>query len=337
MEFIQLPVAESEGCILTHTTGEGAALVKKGTLLARRHLDLLMAQGHTLLAVARLAPDDVLENEAAHVLAKTLQGPHVSLQAPFTGRVNLLAEASGVLQIDEPVICRFNTCDESITVATLAHYLPVSAGEMVATIKIIPFAIPASLLAQVQSAASPAISVKPFRSMRVMVVSTLLPHLKSATIAKTLRALQQRISISHSVIADDVRIDHDSSALAHTLSVLDRNRYDLLIIFGASAVTDRRDVVPAAIARAGGVVHHVGMPVDPGNLLVLGSLHDRPVIGAPGCARSPRENGFDWVLNRMMADIPVTSADIMHMGVGGLLKEIGTRPQPRGGNQPHDA
>jgi molybdenum cofactor cytidylyltransferase len=71
------------------------------------------------------------------------------------------------------------------------------------------------------------------------------------------------------------------------------------------------------------------MPVDPGNLMLVASVRGRPVLGAPGCARSPRENGFDWVLERLLCGLPVTGRDITGMGVGGLLMEIVTRPQPR--------
>src|SRR5690606_3963720 len=87
--------------------------------------------------------------------------------------------------------------------------------------------------------------------------------------------------------------------------------------------------VPAGIRAAGGRVLHLGMPVDPGNLLLLGELDGRPVIGAPGCARSPRENGFDWVLARLLAGLRVGPEDISGLGVGGLLMEIASRPQPR--------
>jgi molybdenum cofactor cytidylyltransferase len=79
----------------------------------------------------------------------------------------------------------------------------------------------------------------------------------------------------------------------------------------------------------GGKVEHFGMPVDPGNLLMIGDADGRPVLGAPGCARSPKENGFDWVLMRLLAGLPVPRQDITGLGVGGLLMEIVTRPQPR--------
>jgi molybdenum cofactor cytidylyltransferase len=64
-------------------------------------------------------------------------------------------------------------------------------------------------------------------------------------------------------------------------------------------------------------------------LLLIGDLKGRPVLGAPGCARSPAENGFDWVLHRLLAGLPVREDDITGMGVGGLLMEIVSRPQPR--------
>jgi molybdenum cofactor cytidylyltransferase len=103
----------------------------------------------------------------------------------------------------------------------------------------------------------------------------------------------------------------------------------LVIVFGASAIADRRDVIPAAITEIGGAIEHFGMPVDPGNLLLIGNAGGVPVLGAPGCARSPVENGFDWVLMRLLAGLRVNRSDLTGMGVGGLLMEIVTRPQPR--------
>ena len=90
-------------------------------------------------------------------------------------------------------------------------------------------------------------------------------------------------------------------------------------MFGASAIADRRDVIPAAVTGIGGEIEHFGMPVDPGNLLLIARAGGVPVLGAPGCARSPVENGFDWVLMRLLAGIKVTRSELMGMGVGGLL------------------
>ncbi|HLH48192.1 MAG TPA: molybdopterin-binding protein, partial [Roseiarcus sp.] len=177
-----------------------------------------------------------------------------------------------------------------------------------------------------------AVGVAPFRLLRVGVVSTLLPGLKPSVVAKTLRILEERLAPASARIGREERTPHDSAALAQALDKV-APESDLVIVFGASAITDRRDVIPAAIENRGGRIDHFGMPVDPGNLLLLGELAGRPIIGAPGCARSPKENGFDWVLQRLLAGVPVGSKDIRAMGVGGLLMEIPQRPQPRLGGE----
>jgi molybdenum cofactor cytidylyltransferase len=129
-------------------------------------------------------------------------------------------------------------------------------------------------------------------------------------------------------------VPHETQALAEAIEQVEPES-DLVIVFGASAITDRRDVIPAAIESAGGAIEQFGMPVDPGNLLLLGKTRSgKAVLGAPGCARSPKENGFDWVLDRLLADVPVMPQDIRRMGAGGLLMEIVSRPQPRGGEAP---
>jgi molybdenum cofactor cytidylyltransferase len=203
---------------------------------------------------------------------------------------------------------------------------------MAATVKIIPFATSAAALAAAcEAAGQGAVSVAPYRPLRIGVVSTLLPGLKTSVVNKTLGVLEARLAPARARIVEERRCPHDDAALAETLRAI-APRCDVLVVFGASAITDRRDVIPAAIEAAGGRIEHFGMPVDPGNLLLIGALAGKPAIGAPGCARSPKENGFDWVLGRVLADIPITRADIQAMGVGGLLMEIESRPQPRQGD-----
>jgi len=67
------------------------------------------------------------------------------------------------------------------------------------------------------------------------------------------------------------------------------------------------------------------MPVDPGNLLLLGKIKNTHVIGLPGCARSPSLNGFDWVLEKVISGTNITKLNISNMGVGGLLKTLNIR------------
>jgi molybdenum cofactor cytidylyltransferase len=156
----------------------------------------------------------------------------------------------------------------------------------------------------------------------------MLPGLKASVVAKTLRVLEARLAPTGARIGAQETVPHEVGPLAKALGRL-IDGSDALIAFGASAITDRRDVIPAAIEAIGGRIERFGMPVDPGNLLLLAERGGIPIIGAPGCARSPKENGFDWVLRRVLAQAPIGAADIRAMGVGGLLMEIGARPQPR--------
>ena len=108
-------------------------------------------------------------------------------------------------------------------------------------------------------------------------------------------------------------VPHEKAALARAIDEVLKAGAELVIVFGASAIDDRRDVIPAALEAIGGEIEHFGMPVDPGNLMLVGRAHGRPVIGAPGCARSPKENGFDWVLIRLLAGLPVSREEITGM------------------------
>lgn len=334
MKFGQVPVEEAIGALAAHSVRAGEIVVKKGTLVTSEIAIRLKRAGVDALITARLEPSDIAEDEAASLLAYSLAGNNVSVEAPFTGRSNLYAETSGVLVIDVDAIHGLNAIDEAMTTATLPAYKPVVAGEMVGTVKIIPYAIPELLLRNgIARAGKGALRIAPYMRRMVGVVSTLLPGLKPSVIDKTLAVLGRRLEPAHARIALERRVPHDSAILAEELALQANGHTELIIVFGASAIADRRDIIPSAIEMAGGRVEHFGMPVDPGNLLLVGSIAGKPVIGAPGCARSPKENGFDWILHRLLANVPVTRADIMSLGVGGLLMEIVSRPQPREGGE----
>jgi molybdenum cofactor cytidylyltransferase len=331
VKFGPHPVAEAEGAILAHTEHVEGGTLKKGLRLTRDHIAVLVAAGVETVLVVRLEADDVHEDAAAGELAGAVAGSGVSRDAPFTGRANLHASNGGLLVVDRDAIDRFNRVDPAITLATLPAYAPVIAGQMVATVKIIPFGVGANSIGQALAIASTSalVRVAPYRPMRVGLVSTMLPSLKPSTMDKTRRMTEARLKPSGSTLLPERRVAHDAGAIAAALTQLSDEGAELLIVFGASAMVDAGDVVPAGIRSAGGKVIHLGMPVDPGNLLVLGELAGKPVIGAPGCARSPRENGFDWVLGRLLAGLPVGPHEITGLGVGGLLMEIASRPQPR--------
>ena len=332
MKFGSVPVAEAEGGIAVHSIRKAGMVLKKGTLIGPSEVAALRAAGVGELVVARLEPGDVSEDQAAAEIAAAVAGEGVRADRAFTGRANLFAEEPGVLVVDKTAIDCLNLIDEAVTFATLPAFKPVVAGEMIATVKIIPFAVASAVRdasVAVARSKAPLIRVAPYRIHKVGVVSTVLPGLATKVIEKTLTVTAERLKPAGAAIVAERRVAHEQAAIAKAIEEVLREGAELVLVFGASAIADRRDAIPAAVAAVGGTVEHFGMPVDPGNLLLMGHVRGKPVLGAPGCARSPKENGFDWVLMRLLAGVPVPRETIAAMGVGGLLMEIVTRPQPR--------
>ncbi|MBB3898827.1 NTP transferase domain-containing protein [Roseococcus suduntuyensis] len=331
MIFGLTPLDEAEGAILAHTIRLKDRVLKKGTVLDADAVAALRAAGQPQVVAARMAPGDVPEDEAAARIADAALRPLIARSKSATGRVNLLAESAGLLVLDAALIERLNTLDESITIATLPNHSQVSPKEMLATIKIIPFAVPGPALAVAEALlrGGQALSLHPYRAMKVGLVMTELPGVKESAMEGAVEVTRARVEALMGTLLPVERARHEAGPTADALSRLKRQGAEMLLIAGASATVDRRDVGPAAIVKAGGRIEHFGMPVDPGNLICLGEVDGIPAMVLPGCARSPKLNGFDWVLQRLFAGIPVRARDIMAMGVGGLLKEIETRPLPR--------
>ena len=330
MKFGPVPPREALGATAVHTIRQGALVLKKGTLIGLAEVAALEAAGIEDIVVARLETGDVSEDKAAAEIARAVAGEGVHVDRAFTGRANLFAEHAGVLVVDKEAIDRLNRIDEAITFATLPAFKPVVAGEMIATVKIIPFATSeAALKASLAAAGKPFIRVAPYKVKKVGVVSTLLPGLATKVVDKTLRVTQERLAPSGAAIVAERRVPHEQGALAKAIDEVLKEGAELVVVFGASAIADRRDVIPSAVEAIDGRIEHFGMPVDPGNLMLIGYARGQPILGAPGCARSPKENGFDWILLRLLAGIPVSREDVTGLGVGGLLMEIVTRPQPR--------
>ena len=334
MDFRRFALGEAEGAILAHGVKVNGRSFRKGRVLGAEDVAALRSAGRETVIAARLEAGDVPEDEAAETIAGAARGEGARCAAPFTGRCNVYAEARGVALIDAGRLDEINLIDESLTIATVSPYELVEPGRMLATVKIIPFSAPRDVIAagaKIAARGEPLVRVAELGEKPVGLVLTRLPDTRESILDKSLETTRDRLARLGSRLAGEVRCDHTEEAVASAVSGLLARGCDPILVFGASANVDRRDVVPAGIVRAGGAVDHFGMPVDPGNLLLLAHHGGVPVVGLPGCARSPKENGFDWVLWRLLADVPVRREDVMRMGAGGLLKEIATRPQPRAG------
>ena len=332
MIFGPTPLAEAEGTILAHTLRLPERVLRKGSVLDAAAVAALRDAGYNEVIAARLEPGDVGENEAADRLANALAAPLTKRSRAATGRVNLAAEKAGLLVVDSARIDRLNMVHEALTVGTLPNHTPVAPRDMVATIKVIPFSVPGAVLAEAEAIArdgTPAFQIHPFRPLKAGLVLTELPGLKESVADNTIAATRSRVAGLTGSLLPPLRCPHRDEPIAKSLELLLSQGADVVMVAGASAVVDRRDVGPMGIVLAGGEIRHFGMPVDPGNLICIGRIGNVPALVLPGCAGSPRPNGIDFVLQRIYAGLDVGGSEVMQMGVGGLLKDTTARPLPR--------
>lgn len=332
MKFGRIAIDRAEGAILAHSTPVKGGIIKKGRPLSADDVRRLKEGGVEAVIAATLEAGDIGEDEAAHLVARAAAGGNVRVAEPFTGRANLFADKAGVARLDVERLMALNRIDEGVTIATVPPFEKVAAGQMLATIKVITFAVSTETVRRATSLAKDGlVHVAPFKTKRAALILTKLANTKASVLDKRRRVIADRLAAIGSTLSHTAVAPHEVTAVREAIETAAAEGFDPVIVFAASAIVDRGDVIPAAVVEAGGAIVHLGMPVDPGNLLLTARLGDIDVIGAPSCAGSPKLNGFDWVLERRMAGLPVGAGEISAMGVGGLLKEIATRPQPREG------
>ncbi len=324
MIFGEFPSAQAEGVRLAHTLKLPQLTLKKGRVLSATDVATLVAAGIDRIVGARVGADEIDEDRAAGAAAALLAGGDIVAKPPYTGRCNLYARAAGLLGVDGECVARLNRISETLTVATLPPWAVVAKDQRIATVKVIPFAVADRVVAEWRAAigASPPLTLLPFRARRAALILSVSPSTGERQLDMASAATRGRVESLGGKLALELRCAHEVQALRQSIAQALAAGCDLLLVLGATISKDRADIVPAAIVAAGGVIEHFGMPVEPGNMLLTARIGEVPVLNLPGCARSRARNGIDQVLPRLMAGLPVTGADIMAMGVGGLISAV---------------
>ena len=324
MKFGPLPTANSLNSILAHSIRISGLYIQKGKIINSDDIQKLESIGINEITVATLESNDAHEDKAANDVANASIGTNIISNPAHTGRTNLLSTTDGILSFKESVINNINEQHEAVTLATLANHSIVKSGQMIATIKIITFSAPNDELQRIIKISvknSPIFRISPFRNISIGLIQSRSNSLKESILEKTTKTMSQRINSYKAYLKEEIRCEHNIEEVSKSISTLLNQDCKLIIVVGASAIVDRRDIIPKAIEINGGSIDRLGMPVDPGNLLLLGRIGKVQIIGAPGCARSSKFNGFDNVLAQLIANYPINNQSIGLMGPGGLLQE----------------
>lgn len=319
MQQVTLPVSAAVGLISRHNISDmhGHKLIAKGRVLTHADSELLAAHGIKQITVVQLSVDDIDEHTAAALVAQRCLGAHTTAKPPHHGRADVVSQIDGVVCVDSVRLAQWHRI-EGVTIATRRTYTVVHSGQRIATIKILPFAIRASLLSN--DAIAPVLSVYPFVRTRVGVVLIGAPATYHRLRRLHLTSLEHRLVMVQSRVVAIEQAVSEVNVVRQAFDAL-RPHVDLIITLGETSIMDRDDVMPQALVAAGGHVTCYGAPVEPGNLLLLGMLGMTPVMGAPGCIRGAAMNVVDLILPRLVAGIEVNADDVYALAHGGLLEE----------------
>ncbi len=333
MKFGPVPVEAAVGRILAHnlTDAQGNRLFRKGRRLTPEDVARLQAEGYREVVVAEPEPGDLGEDEAARRIALACEGPGLRRMPAAGGRVNFLADTAGVFLVEVRQLEQLNRLP-GVTLATLPRGSVVRARQIVASLKIIPFALPEAIVARAEALLQgdgPLMGVYPFRPRRVALILSGHPAVWPRLIADFEGPLRERVLACGGIWLGARTVRYEEAELARAMEAALEQGADFLILAGETAIMDEEDIAPRAIRRMGGIIEAFGAPVDPGNLLLIAYYGEIPILGAPGCARSLHRNVVDWVIPRLMAGLRLTREEIASMGHGGLLEDVAERPAPR--------
>ncbi len=331
MKFGEKPITACLGDLLVYSVRIPNGKLPKGTRLTKTHIEKLRLMGIERLLVASLQKQDIDENLAAKLLSTAFYKKGFKLSVPATGRVNFIAEHLSISRLDIEKINKLNEIDEAITFATVLPDQLLTKGQMVATLKIIPYAVSKRSLDKAIKLikGGELLSCRQIIPRNFSLIQTTFEDTKPSILLATENVTRTRLAQLECSLIDCQIVEHSADYVSQALIRARKQGAQAFLLCGASAIADRLDVLPKALKMAGGEIIHFGLPVDPGNLSMVGNWDGMFVLGMPGCARSPKLNGLDWLLQKSLAGIKLDKSELSRMAVGGLLADIASRPLPR--------
>jgi molybdenum cofactor synthesis domain-containing protein len=323
----EVAVEQAVGLVLAHDLTQilpgqfKGRLFKKGHVIREEDIPALLSIGKEHIYTLRLQAGFLHEDDAALRLAQAAQGSNVELTTPHEGKITLKSTIHGLAKIDKERIDRVNGLDQ-IIMSTIRSNTVVHPGASLMGTRVIPLVIEESRIVAAEalaaSTASPIVEVKPFRALRVGLITTGSEVFKGRITDKFGPVVKDKVeALGSEVIAQRLAPDDSSVIAAEIRRFLEEDRADLILLTGGMSV-DPDDRTPGAIKQAGTEIVSYGTPMLPGSMLLVGYLEGVPVMGLPGCVMHDPHTSFDVLLPRICAGERIIRQDITELGYGGL-------------------
>ena len=322
-----IPVEEAVGLPLAHDITEIVPGKHKGPAFRRGHIvrkediSKLLDVGKRNLYVMELDNDELHEEDAAHRLAKAAAGPNLKLVGPSEGRVNLVAEISGLLKIDADLLYRLNSLGDLMMATLLSdHY--VNKGEVVAGTRTIPVVVKEELIQRAEALCKdhPIVRILPMPPRRIHLIVTGSEVYTGRIQDGFEPVVRRKAAAMGSDLVDKQVANDDPDQIAKLIQEAQRSGAEIILVSGGMSV-DPDDKTPEGIRRSGATIESHGFPVLPGSMFLMAYLNDTPILGLSGCVLHDPFSAFDILLPRLLAGDKISRADIMAMGHGGLQKK----------------
>ena len=330
MFFGELKTESSLGGILSSSIeiykDKNKIKISKGTVINKILIDLFLLNNIEKVKCAKLESDEIDENTTVYEISKkiiTSKNSNIKIQNPKNGRCNLISSVDGIIVFQPKQLFCINSVTNDIAIASLKAFSKVKKNQVVASIKAIPFGIKQKYLYEIINISEDCFKILPFQKKNIHLIQTTNKNTSAKILEKTLVITKERLFSCGINKIVEKKCYHEMKSICLQLKKSIDEKADIILIFGASAICDINDVIPLSIKKLNGKILRLGMPVEPGNLILLADIEISKkhisIIGMPGCARSKKENGVDWILWRKLCDLKISSSDINHMGNGGLL------------------
>ena len=300
--------------------------ISKGTIIDKNLVDLLLMNKVEYITCAMLNDDEIDENTAVYEISKEIinsKNSYIKIQDTKHGRCNLISNVDGIISFLPNQLFSINSITNDIGISSLKAFSKVKRDQVVASIKAIPFGIKRKQMQDIINVSKNCFKILPFKKKNIHLIQTTNKNTLTKILEKTFKVTNQRLSSCGVRRIVEKKCSHEIKSICLQLKKSINENADIILIFGISAICDINDVIPKAIREVNGTILRLGMPVEPGNLILLAEIKVSKktisIIGMPACARSKKENGVDWILWRILCDLKVSSEDINHMGNGGLL------------------
>jgi molybdenum cofactor cytidylyltransferase len=322
MKAQTVEVKESTGRILCCTVFRpgGKKLLAKGHMISEEDIRLLETQGMRSVWVTELEEGEVAEDEAVMSVAGEVGCGSLEIRLAAGGRANLVATEDCCLLLDDELLRQIN-CASSTAIATLANFSFATAGQRVATVKSVPFAIARTELEAVVSILKERGPILQARPLRQPTVAVLYSDAVAGDRARQLfdNIMRQRLERFGVSVGMSLASSEDEGMLARSLQHLIGSKPTVLLVASTTAPAGPGDAVGRALQSSGCHIERFLAPVEPGNLLLLAYKDDVPIVCAPGCYRSTKPNVVDLLLAPLLARYRISGWEVASLGNGGLL------------------